>query len=148
MAGIVVLDCRRSEDGNQQTPSPPRVESHPGPNHASLTTRHGKGDGSAIAITGKAMAISGAIPACGSASAITRPTMRTTQRSTTTARHHDPAWLRSPMSSARRSTDGDVWRCPAESPHGPLSNSQVSRSASAWRCYRTQWRAALSQRVA
>ena len=38
------------------------------------------------------------------------------------------------MSSARRSTDGDVsWRCPAESQHGPLSNSQVGRSASAWR---------------
>jgi hypothetical protein len=38
-------DYRRSEDGNQQTPSPPRVESDPRPNRASLTTWNGKGDG-------------------------------------------------------------------------------------------------------
>ena len=38
-------DYRRSKDGNQQTPSSPRVESHPGPDRASLTTRNGESDG-------------------------------------------------------------------------------------------------------
>jgi hypothetical protein len=45
-----------------------------------------------------------------------------------------------PMFSARRSTDAEVWwRCPAASPHGPLSNSQVGRFRQGLAMFAWRW---------